>query len=862
VGTVLLERDAQLGVLLAAVTEARFGHGSTVLVGGEAGIGKTSLVRAFAGRVGDETRVLVGACDDLMASRTLGPLHDAAAGGDGPLAAALDGDGQIDAVFAAVLDELARERPSVLVVEDLHWADDATLDVLGFAARRIESLGAVLVLTFRDDEIDPRHPLQRLLGALAGSPVHRLALPPLSPRAVRTLAAGSGRDADTVHAITGGNPFFVTEALAGPPEEVPASVKDAVLARLRRLDPDCRAALEQVSVVPSHVPADLAAALLGSDSAALAEAERAGLIEALSNGLAFRHELARRAIEDSLPVLRRRELNRAVVAALRAQSRPDHARVMHHAVEAGDVDTVLAVGPVAARVASGAGSHRQALAHFESVTAHIDRLAPRDQAGVLDDYGWELYNAARFGEAVAAGTEAALLYERLGDRVALGMCLVRLSRHLFMAGETDAAEDRAERAVTILETDGDEAQRAQALLYEGAILALTETSGRARDVLERARALALASQRPDLAALGLNYLGIALVEGGEPDAVRHVRESIALATAGGHHEVAARGYTNLAELLLRAGRLDELDRSVHEGLVFAGERGFWSHAYNLEVHRCLLLLRRGDWDGAEHGLRRLADAVDDPGMLYAYSFPWLGRLLARRGDPAADAMLAGAWERAQRHRLLLGLAYAGIARVEWAWLAGEPAVARDVAQALLPRLEHPGAAPFRGELLRYLARAGLPAAAFAGCPPAYAAGLRGDWRAAADAWRAAGDPYETALELAQSGEPEAVAEALATLDALGAAPAAAIVRERLRAMGARVPRGPRAATRANPAGLTQRQLAVLALLREGMTNAEIADRLVVSVRTVDHHVAAVLGKLGVRSRREAAAAAQELGVGV
>ena len=153
-----------------------------------------------------------------------------------------------------------------------------------------------------------------------------------------------------------------------------------------------------------------------------------------------------------------------------------------------------------------------------------------------------------------------------------------------------------------------------------------------------------------------------------------------------------------------------------DGLAFTHERGFWSHAYNLEVHRCLLLLRRGDWDGAEEGLRGVVDAVDDPGMLFAYSVPWLGRLLARRGDPVAEGMLAAAWEQAQRHRLLLGLAYAGLARVEWAWLAGEPEVAERVGAVLLARTEHPGAAPFRGELLRYLARAGLPAESFDGLP--------------------------------------------------------------------------------------------------------------------------------------------------
>jgi DNA-binding CsgD family transcriptional regulator/tetratricopeptide (TPR) repeat protein len=858
---VLLERDAQLEVLLGAVAEAEKGHGSTALIAGEAGIGKTSLVRALAARVGAEARVPMAACDDLVASRTLGPLHDAAAGTDGPLAAALAEDSPVDRVFPALLEELAVQRPTVLVVEDIHWADDATLDVLGYATRRVETVGAVLVLTMRD-ELDPRHPLHRLLGALTGCPVHRVEPAPLSRDAVQSLAAGSGRDPAAVHALTRGNPFFVTETLAAPRDEVPASVRDAVLARLRGLDADCREALERLSVVPSHVSPELATLLLGEHMSALPAAELAGVIEERPDGLAFRHELARRAIESSLPVTRVRLLNRAVVEALRVQERPEPARLMHHAVAAGDVNTVLAIGPRAAREAARAGSHRQALAHLEAVVPHAARLTPAEQAAVLDDYGWELYNAARFREAVGAGSAAAELYAGLGDSVALGSCLVRVSRHWFMAGETDAAEDCAERAVRILEAAGDDAALAQATLYQGAILVLAEDPEQAAAVLRRAGSLARASQRMDLAVLCLNYIGIARVEGGDPEGLEQVRESIGIAITGRYYEGAARGYTNLAELLLRAGRLDELERCVTDGLAFTHERGFWSHAYNLDVHRCLLLLRTGDWDGAERGLREVVDAVDDPGMLFAYSVPWLGRLLARRGDPVAEGMLAAAWEQAQHHRLLLGLAYAGIARVEWAWLAGRPEVAERVGAVLLARTEHPGAAPFRGELLRYLARAGLPAESFEGCPPGWAAGLRGDWRAAAAAWRAAGDPYETALELAESGEPDATAEALGMLEALGAQPAAAVVRERLRAMGARVPRGPRAVTRANPAGLTPRQLAVLGLLREGMTNAEIADRLVLSVRTVDHHVAAVLDKLGVRSRREAAAAAHELGVGV
>ncbi|MDA0161829.1 AAA family ATPase [Solirubrobacter ginsenosidimutans] len=849
----LLERDAPLSALLAALAEAETGRGSTALVSGEAGIGKTSLVREFAGRVGSRARLLQAACDDLVTPRTLGPLHDAAAGTDGPLAAALAQEGQ---VFTALLDELGESPPTVLIVEDAHWADDATLDVLGYAARRLESRGALLVLTVRDEAIDANHPLHRLLGMLTSVPLRRLELLPLSRDAVQRLANGTGRNPDTVHALTRGNPFFVAEALAAPPDEVPVSVKDAVLARVRLLSPECRDALDRLSVLPSTIPTDLASALGALDP--LEEAELAGLIELRPDGLGFRHELARRAIEQSLPALRRRLLNADVVAALQTRGGADRGRLLHHAAEARDVETLLAEGPDAAREAARAGSHRQALAHFEAVVPHADKLPLRDRAAFLNDYGWELYNAHHFPESVEASRAAEELYREVGDPLALGLCLVRLSRHLFMTGATDAAEEAAQRAVVTLLGVGDDAALAYATLYLGGILAQSRPR-EAREVLERADALALRSQRPELAALCLNYLAIVRVEAGQPDGLQTMRNSIALAQAGSHHEATARGYCNLAELLLRMGRLDELERCVREGLEFTRERGFWSHGYNLDVHRCLLLLRRGDWAGAEAGLRHLFELNDDPGMLFAYSAPWLGRLLARRGDPSAGPLLADAWEQAQRSRLILGRAYAGIARAEWAWLTGDLDAARQVASVLLPATMNPGAAPFRGEVARYLVRAGVDIEAFgdpsADLPPGYAAGLRGDWRAAADAWLAVGDPYESALEL-MDGDAEACEEAIRTLEGLGATVPARFARERLRALGAPVPprlRGPRAATRANPAGLTARQVAVLDLVREGLTNAEIADRLVLSVRTVDHHVAAILQKLGVSSRREAAA---------
>jgi DNA-binding CsgD family transcriptional regulator/tetratricopeptide (TPR) repeat protein len=412
--------------------------------------------------------------------------------------------------------------------------------------------------------------------------------------------------------------------------------------------------------------------------------------------------------------------------------------------------------------------------------------------------------------------------------------------------------------VALLEPLGDRPRLARAYTYLAAILKLTD---RLDEAIARARqALELGEQtgQQDVVAHSLNYLGYALLDLGDPSGADHLRRSAAVAGAASHYEYAQRAYTNLVEGLYRLGRFAELDQPLADGLAYAREYGFASHQYNLEAHRCMLLTLRGRWDEAEAGLRRLL-AGEDPGVLASFGLSALGRLLARKGDPAAGDLLERAWGTATRTNSVQPIALAGIARVEAAWLAGDHRAAAELARVPLERTAGRGAERYHGELLRYLARSGHQVTAPAGCPREFALGIGGDWRGAAKLWRSLGAPYEHALELADSGRQPELLTALATLDGLGAQAAANLVRRELRRLGAtRLPSRPRPRTRANPAGLTDRQLEVLVLLAEGLTNAEIADRLVVSVRTVDHHVAAILAKLKVTSRREAARAAADL----
>jgi ATP/maltotriose-dependent transcriptional regulator MalT len=363
-----------------------------------------------------------------------------------------------------------------------------------------------------------------------------------------------------------------------------------------------------------------------------------------------------------------------------------------------------------------------------------------------------------------------------------------------------------------------------------------------------------------VAAHSLNYLGCALMDLGDIDGADYLRRSAQMAHSIHHHEYAQRAYTNLVEGLYRMGRFDELDEPVERGLAHARDYAFPSHEYNIEAHRCMLLTLRGKYDEAERGLRRLME-VKDPGVLATFSLSALGRLLARRGNPEAAALLEAAWETAVITDSVQSIAYAGIALVESAWLRNDHAAAIKHAELPLERTNTKGAERYHGELLRFLARCGQDVETFEGCPEEYAFGLAGDFEGAARVWRTIGAPYERALELADSGDESMMLEGLAVLDDLGAVAAAGVVRRKLRVMGIRrVPRRPRPGSRTHPAGLTNRQMEVLSLLASGSTNAEIAETLVVSTRTVDHHVSAILQKLNVETRRQASREAAKLGV--
>ena len=861
----LQERGRFLDALEGCWADAVEGRGRLVLLTGEAGIGKTALARAFCDRRRSSHPVLWGACDGLRTPRPLAPFVDIAATVGNGFAEAIARGERPARCFDALIDELTATAPRIVVIEDLHWADEATLDVMTMLGRRAELVPALVIATYRDDELTTDHPLRSVLGELRVSHgVRRIELPPLSEEAVGVLAARADADGADLYRVTGGNPFFVSEVLATGGERVPATVRDAVLARAARLSGPARRLLEATAVVPRRADLWLLEAVAPDLVDTLEECVGSGMLDPGQADVGFRHELARVAIEESIPPNRRVALHRAVLAALeeRGGASPDLARLADHAEAAGERAAVLRWAPQAGEQAARSGSHREAGAQYARALRFADGLALAERAALLQRRADECWMTDQFDAAIEAQQEAVECHRRIGDQLSEGNAVRALSRLMFFAGRVQEGERLALEAVALLER-----------LPQGHELAMAygNVSQRRMVVEDLDAAIAWGSRALDLArrigdddatVYALTNMGAAQFEVGLEEGVSKLEEALALAQKHELEDHAGRAFFNIVYRAQWRRTVRLAEAFLEPGLEYCRERGLETWRLYLLGCEARMQLDRGLWDqAAESAARILRDPRSAP-VPRGMALITLGLVRARRGDPDADAPLSEEHALAQPTEELARIAAVAAARAEAAWLAGDHrAVASRTDAALSLALERH--APWVvGELACWRRRAGLSDGVAPGdVAEPYALSLAGKSAQAAELWRELGCPYEAAVALADADIDESLAVAHRELQELGARPAAAIVARRLRERGVRaVPRGPRPSTRENPAGLTGRELEVLALLAQGLRNAAIAAELVVSERTVDHHVSAILRKLDVRTRGEAAAEATRLGV--
>lgn len=861
----LLEREVHLDALCERLKFAVAGRGGLVFLEGEAGAGKTALVRHFLQTAGIEEQALVGACDAMGTPRALAPLLDVARGLGSELEALLASNASAGEVFSCVLAGLGLgRRVDVVVFEDVHWADDATLDLLRFLGRRLGGRRALLVATYRDDGARAGTSLRILVGDLATmSCVHRLKVPPLSASAVRRLCGEAAVDPHELHRLTGGNAFFVTEVLRAPEERVPATIRDFVLARALRLSGPAQAALEAAAAIGVTIEPALLAEVVGDRSIAVAECLDAGLLVDAGESLAFRHELVRLAIEEATPRVRRGPLHAAILALLRrgAIGRDDLPRLVRHAEAAGDAAAVCEFAPAAAERAGGLLAHREAAAHYRAALRFVVTVPAASRAILLECFAHECYLSAQLTAALKARSEAAVLWQQIGDRLRSGENLAWASRLTHLCGRPVEASRLAAQAIQILEQLIPGAELAMAYNNAAWVRMLGCDLEAAIRLAHRAERLAHSLGETEIAAHAGITLGASKLQSGDDGGRLRLEAAFEAACDDRREEPAGRAIWNLALLSLWQRRYGLAEHYLDDGDAYCLQHGLESWRLLLLAARSRWLLETGKWTEAEQAAIEVLRPPDPILLRRTMALTVLGRLHARRGQVGAQGFLDEALRLGGERQWIGPFAPLRPARAEAAWLAGDNDAAAAEAAAGLEDAERTGDRWQVGELAFWALRAGRPAKLIGLPAEPYGLAVAGNWAAAAREWQRLGSPYEMAQSLALADDEAALLEALQVFDSLGAAPDAAAVRRRLRELGtAIIPRGPRAATRENPAGLTPRESEVLALLASGLANTDIARRLFLSKKTVEHHVSAVLRKLSAGCRSDAVQEARRLGL--
>ncbi|WP_062389718.1 ATP-binding protein [Demequina iriomotensis] len=852
----LVEREIQLRGLSALVDDALAGTGGLAFVSGEAGAGKSSLVTALATSTAGRCRVRIGGADNVTTADALAPFRDAAP----EIRPLLAGTGGRVALFSALRTALVAE-PTLVILEDLHWADEATLDALRYLARRLEGVPVAIVATYRADDITAQHPLTQALGDLATVPqVCRVEVPALTSAGVATLVAEAGATLDPIalHARTGGNAFFVSELLAAGDLALPASVSDAVLARFARLPHVAQDAAAAAATLGRATDAALIAAVAGGEIEAVDLCLDDGVLVAGAEGIGFRHELARQAVELGMSALRARQLHARALREIERRTPEDHRRIAHHAARCGESATAARHAIAAGRRAAELGAHREAAEQYRAALRHGATGAER--AAIFVALSYECYLTDQLREAITARQHALELHELRADRAAVGEDERWLSRLSWFLGRGPDAERYATRAIATLEPVGE--TPALAMAYSN--LAQLRMLAMDTDEVERwgTLALTLATRlgETEIQAHALNNLGAAAMIAGRTEAgTARLQRSLDVALAGGLEEHVARAYTNLGAVAVDQRRYVTGLRDLEAGVRYCEERDLDSWTRYMQACRCVAL---GDLGRFDEALALARIVLESAGLAPVSAIPAAAaaaRVTARRGQDAT-ALLATATDLAAGTGELQRIGPAACAAAEEAWLSGRPeriAPLTDTARQLARERHEPW---LLGELAWWRLLAGLAPEGADDAAAPFAALLAGDHARAAHAWEGIGSPVWSAYAATLDPDPAAADRAVRTLDGLGATLAVQAILRTRRERGLALPRRPRGAARTAPGHLTARELDVLRHLDRGLSTTEIAHELVVSPRTVEHHVSAVLRKLGEPTRARAVAAARRAGM--
>lgn len=851
----LLERERELDVLRDTLREVRDGLGAGIALAGDSGTGKSSVIAAAVGDA-EGLRILRGQCDPLATPRPLGPLRDL--GMSDLVARAGTDDVHLSETAHAVLAALATE-PTVLVVEDLHWADAASVDVLRYLARRVETVPLVVLITYRDMEVGARHPARPLLGDFATlDGLRTVHLRPLSVDAVASVVDGSGLDPERVHALTGGNPFYVSQVAQEPDRPLPDSVRDTILARAADLEPEDLETLQLIACSPDGLD-DRLLPSVGVDLEGLRRIDSTTLLVRTDHGIAFRHELARQAVETTIPPGGAPRLHHRLLVSLEESDAGDPATLAHHALAARDAARTLVHARAAASEAVASGSNTEAAAFLEMALAHLPGNAPPlERAELLRQLALQLYVTARLADAGAAMRAAIPLWRDAGHLEGVAEAHAVLCVLEYQSARRASSDRHAEQALELSRRLTSPDTVARVSTDTGMVALVCSELDRAADRGRRAAEVGAEAVLDAYVVAGRLLADGADFLRGTPGARERVVDLIETSRRHGWDETAWRGYIML--IIHDVDRdLRTLQRVIDEAIAHTSARDLRNATlWNMSL-RAALHAYAGRWNAAREDAGEVVASGANDGS------PWAHLALALAAQRVGDQDAAPHLERAWRLAVTLdepGRYLAVLnALAEEMWLSGTPDPrVTGFAVDQLDRLATPDQQWLVGNLVVWLRRLGIDVPPTVPLSPAHRAHVAGDVARAAAEYERMGHQFAEALAWSDSPVAEDRVRAVGVLDRLGAIGTADRLRRELRRDKLPgVPSRPVESTRANPGGLTNRQLEVARLVARGLTNSEIAGQVFISPKTAEHHVSAILSKLQLASRRELQVRAAELG---
>ena len=656
-------RGPELAALGAAFDDVLGARSVAVLVSGDAGIGKSRLIEEFLdiarlrdaavavgrcvpGDAGLPYAPVVGILRDLsgrvpeagdLLGFAAGELRVEAADPSGFLAAISQVGGGYGrtAFFESVLQvlvELGQATPIVLAVEDVHWCDSASAQLLDYLVRNLGATRLLLICTYRAEEFGPDNPLTGWLAELGRSPrAIQLAVGGLDQREVAALlaeAAGSAVPADLVESVwtrSQGNPFYAEELwAAGSAAHLPAALQTLILLRVRRLSARCQQLLGVAATIGATSYHDLLAAVAASPAEAfdadLTEAIDSGVlaVELDGSGYRFRHVLLREAIYAALLPARRQALHQRIVDALHSDPSlcartPGYrlAMLAGHAWEAGDYAAVVAPAIEAAEAAAAVFAFREAELHIGRAMTALDRLSPGDAVQpvdrqvLLERAGEYAYSAGSNQRAVDLAQAGIALARGAGDAPAEARCQLLLARSAREVGDSAQAFAAARAALALQPADTATPQLAQAMAEEARCYLMTSQRGAAEARAREAIAVADGVGARAVAASARCTLGLCVsAEGQVEEGIELVRAALEVAEDLVLPDDLNRAYCNLGYLLYSADRLEEAAGVVFDGMAMGEEIG-GVRLSAAATNSIEALIRLGRWDDADYMVREL-----------------------------------------------------------------------------------------------------------------------------------------------------------------------------------------------------------------------------------------------------------------